>query len=119
MWKFLQVDIADINPSVLEDTFSQTKLNNLANLIIEMGGLIRPVILKKADNKKFGERYDIISGDLEYYASVIANQRSPDIEMINAFVVDEEAKSIALQQIDLCDSAKRKKARDKIYSIKF
>ena len=36
MWKFLQVDIADINPSVLEDTFSQTKLNDLANLIIEM-----------------------------------------------------------------------------------
>ena len=119
MWKFLQVDIADINPSVLEDTFSQTKLDNLANLIIEMGGLIRPVILKKADNKKVGERYDIISGDLEYYASVIANQKSPDIEMINAFVVDEEAKSIALQQIDLCDSAKRKKNRDQIHSIKF
>ena len=104
MWKFSQVDIADINPSVLEDTFSQTKLNNLANLIIEMGGLIRPVILKKADNKKVGERYDIISGDLEYYASVIANQKSPDIEMINAFVVDKEAESIALQQIQfLCD----------------
>lgn len=102
MWKFLQVDIADINSSVLEDTFPQTQLDNLANLIIEMGGLIRPVILKKADNKKAGERYDIIGENLEYYASVIANQKCPDIEMINAFVVDEEAKSIALQQIHLC-----------------
>ncbi len=101
MWKFLRVDITDINPSVARETFSETELENLANLIIEMGGLIRPAILKKADNKKVDERYNIISGDLEYYASVIANQKVPDIEMINAFVVDKEAENIALQQIQL------------------
>lgn len=101
MWKFLRVDITDINPSVPRETFSETELENLANLIIEMGGLIRPVILKKADNKKIDERYNIISGDLEYYASVIANQKVPDIEMINAFVVDKEAENIALQQMQL------------------
>jgi hypothetical protein len=101
MWKFLRVDITDINPSVTRETFSETELENLANLIIEMGGIIRPTILKKADNKKVDERYDIISGDLEYYASVIANQKVPDIEMINAFVVDKEAENIALQQMQL------------------
>lgn len=101
MWKFLRVDITDINPSVPRETFSEAELENLANLIIEMGGIIRPAILKKADNKKVDERYDIISGDLEYYASVIANQKVPDIEMINAFVVDKEAESIALQQMKL------------------
>jgi len=95
MWKFLRVDITDINPSLPRETFSETELENLANLIIEMGGIIRPAILKKADNKKVDERYNIISGDLEYYASVIANQKVPDIEMINAFVVDKEAESIA------------------------
>ena len=99
MWKFLRVDITDINPSVPRETFSETELENLANLIIEMGGLIRPAILKKADNKKVDERYNIISGDLEYYASVIANQKVPDIEMINAFVVDKEAENIALMQL--------------------
>ena len=101
MWKFLRVDITDINPSVPRETFSEAELENLANLIIKMGGLIRPAILKKADNKKVDERYDIISGDLEYYASVIANQKAPDIEMINAFVVDKEAENIALQQMKL------------------
>ena len=101
MWKFLRVDITDINPSLPRETFSETELENLANLIIEMGGIIRPAILKKADNKKVDERYNIISGDLEYYASVIANQKVPDIEMINAFVVDKEAENIALQQIQL------------------
>ena len=101
MWKFLRVDITDINPSVARETFSETELENLANLIIEMGGLIRPAILKKADNKKVDERYNIISGDLEYYASVIANQKLPDIEMINAFVVDVEAENIALEQMQL------------------
>lgn len=105
MWKFLRVDITDINPSVARETLSETELENLANLIIEMGGLIRPAILKKADNKKVDERYNIISGDLEYYASVIANQKVPDIEMINAFVVDEEAENIALQQIQLLSSS--------------
>ena len=107
MWKFLRVDITDINPSLPRETFSETELENLANLIIKMGGLIRPAILKKADNKKVDERYDIISGDLEYYASVIANQKVPDIEMINAFVVDKEAESIALQQIQLLSSSPR------------
>lgn len=101
MWKFLRVDITDINPSVPRETFSETELENLANLIIEMGGLIRPAILKKADNKKVDERYNIISGDLEYYASLIANQKVPDIEMMNAFVVDKEAENIVLQQIQL------------------
>ena len=99
MWKFLRVDITDINPSVPRETFSEAELENLANLIIEMGGLIRPAILKKADNKKVDERYNIISGDLEYYASVIANKKVPDIEMINAFVVDKEAENIALMQL--------------------
>ncbi|MCA2622104.1 MULTISPECIES: chromosome partitioning protein ParB [unclassified Microcystis] len=101
MWKFLRVDITDINPSVARETFSETELENLANLIIEMGGIIRPAILKKADNKKVDERYNIISGDLEYYASVIANKKVSDIEMINAFVVDKEAENIALQQMQL------------------
>ena len=105
MWKFLRVDITDINPSLPRETFSETELENLANLIIEMGGIIRPAILKKADNKKVDERYNIISGDLEYYASVIANQKVPDIEMINAFVVDKEAESIALQQMKLLSSS--------------
>ncbi|ELP56492.1 hypothetical protein O53_1098 [Microcystis aeruginosa TAIHU98] len=105
MWKFLRVDITDINPSLPRETFSETELENLANLIIEMGGIIRPAILKKADNKKVDERYNIISGDLEYYASVIANQKAPDIEMINAFVVDKEAENIALQQMKLLSSS--------------
>jgi hypothetical protein len=107
MCKFLQVDIADINPSVARETFSETELENLANLIIEMGGLIRPAILKKADNKKVGERYDIINGNLEYYASVIANHKVPDIEMINAFVVDKEAENIALEQMQLLSPDKK------------
>jgi hypothetical protein len=105
MWKFLRVDITDINPSVARETFSETELENLANLIIEMGGIIRPAILKKADNKKVDERYNIISGDLEYYASVIANKKVPDIEMINAFVVDKEAENIAAEQMQLLSDA--------------
>jgi uncharacterized protein YsxB (DUF464 family) len=40
-----------------------------------------------------------VTKNLEYYASVIANKKVPDIEMINAFVVDKEAENIALMQL--------------------
>jgi ParB family chromosome partitioning protein len=95
MWKFLRVDISDVVSSVDRSKFSTTELDNLANLIIEMEGLMRPAILKKVGF----ERYEVIYGDLEYYASVIANEKDPRIEMINAFVINQECENIALQQI--------------------
>ena len=97
MWDFLLIDLQDVVATKERSYFPETDLHNLANLIVAMKGLMRPVILKKIGF----ERFQIIEGNLEYYACLIAKEKERSLETINAFVVDKEAESIALQQIQL------------------
>jgi DNA uptake protein ComE-like DNA-binding protein len=97
MWDFLLIDLQDVVATKERSYFPETDLQNLANLIVAMKGLIRPVILKKIGF----ERFQIIEGNLEYYACLIAKEKERSLETINAFVVDKEAENIALQQIQL------------------
>jgi len=97
MWDFLLIDLQDVVATKERSYFPETDLHNLANLIVAMKGLMRPVILKKIGF----ERFQIIEGNLEYYACLIAKEKERSLETINAFVVDKEAENIALQQIQL------------------
>jgi hypothetical protein len=97
MWDFLLIDLRDVVATKERSYFSEIDLNNLANFIVAMNGLMRPVILKKIGF----ERFEIIEGNLEYYACLIAKEKERSLETINAFVVDEEAENIALQQMQL------------------
>ncbi|GCL46816.1 chromosome partitioning protein ParB [Microcystis aeruginosa] len=97
MWDFLLIDLRDVVATKERSYFPETDLHNLANLIVAMKGLMRPVILKKIGF----ERFQIIEGNLEYYACLIAKEKERSLETINAFVVDKEAENIALQQIKL------------------
>ena len=97
MWDFLLIDLQDVVATKERSYFPETDLQNLANLIVAMKGLIRPVILKKIGF----ERFQIIEGDLEYYACLIAKEKELSLETINAFVVDKEAENIASQQMQL------------------
>jgi ParB family chromosome partitioning protein len=58
---------------------------------------MRPVILKRIGF----ERFEIIKGNLEYYACLIAKEKERSLETINAFVVDKKVENIALQQMQL------------------
>ena len=95
MWDFLLIDLQDVVATKERSYFPETDLHNLANLIVAMKGLIRPVILKKIGF----ERFQIIEGNLEYYACLIAKEKELSLETINAFVVDKEAENIALMQL--------------------
>ena len=95
MWDFLLIDLQDVVATKERSYFPETDLQNLANLIVAMKGLIRPVILKKIGF----ERFQIIEGNLEYYACLIAKEKELSLETINAFVVDKEAENIALMQL--------------------
>jgi ParB family transcriptional regulator, chromosome partitioning protein len=101
MWKFSNVDISDVVSSRERSSFSEQELETLANLIVEMEGLIHPAILKRAGFEKGYERFQVIYGDLEYHASVLAKQKNPDIEMINAFIIDPASEDIALRQLEV------------------
>ncbi|MFM7355162.1 MAG: chromosome partitioning protein ParB [Microcystis aeruginosa] len=91
------MDLQDVVATKERSYFPETDLHNLANLIVAMKGLMRPVILKKIGF----ERFQIIEGNLEYYACLIAKEKERSLETINAFVVDKEAENIALQQMQL------------------
>ena len=97
MWDFLLIDLQYVVATKERSYFPETDLQNLANLIVAMKGLMRPVILKKIGF----ERFQIIEGNLEYYACLIAKEKERSLETINAFVVDKEAENIVLQQIQL------------------
>jgi hypothetical protein len=101
MWDFLLIDLQDVVATKERSYFPETDLQNLANLIVAMKGLIRPVILKKIGF----ERFQIIEGNLEYYACLIAKEKELSLETINAFVVDKEAENIASQQMQLLSAA--------------
>jgi len=101
MWDFLLIDLQDVVATKERSYFPETDLQNLANLIVAMKGLIRPVILKKIGF----ERFQIIEGNLEYYACLIAKEKELSLETINAFVVDKEAENIAVEQMQLLSAA--------------
>ena len=101
MWDFLLIDLQDVVATKERSYFPETDLQNLANLIVAMKGLIRPVILKKIGF----ERFQIIEGNLEYYACLIAKEKELSLETINAFVVDKEAENIAAEQMQLLSAA--------------
>ena len=101
MWDFLLIDLQDVVATKERSYFPETDLHNLANLIVAMKGLMRPVILKKIGF----ERFQIIEGNLEYYACLIAKEKELSLETINAFVVDKEAENIASQQMQLLSAA--------------
>lgn len=94
MWDFLLIDLKDIVSPIEREQFSETELESLANLIVEIGGILRPVILKKIGF----ERFEVINGHLDYYASLLAKEKDPTLETVNAFVIDSEVEEIALQQ---------------------
>ena len=47
------------------------------------------------------EQYEIVSGELEYYASLKAQKIDPSLGKVNAFVISPEQKEEALKQLNL------------------
>ncbi len=90
------VDLDNITPKVSISNFSMDEIENMANLIIRVGGVIRPVILKKTGF----ESWEVVAGDFEYYATVKALEINPDFsETIRAFTIkEEEEENVKKQQ---------------------
>ncbi|MBD2096201.1 chromosome partitioning protein ParB [Trichocoleus sp. FACHB-591] len=90
------VDVKNISSSVSRSKFSESELELLAQMILDIGGLVSPVVLKPVGP----ERYAVIEGDLEYYAAVRAKEINPRKgEMVNALIVSPKYEEIASRQI--------------------
>jgi predicted nucleic acid-binding OB-fold protein len=98
MIDFYLVDVKSISSDVPRSNFSESDLEKLADMILESGGTIKPVILKQIGVEEFS----VVDGHLEYYAAVKAREKNPrQGEMVNAFVISPKVENIVLKQIEL------------------
>ncbi|MFO7029295.1 hypothetical protein B9T07_04360 [Limnospira fusiformis CCALA 023] len=100
MIRFSLVDVKSINSHVPRSNFSESELEELADNILECGEIIKPLILKMQGL----ENYQVISGNLEYYAAVKAREKDPrKAEMVNAFVIADKHEAKVLKQVELIE----------------
>ena len=100
MIEFSLVDVKEISSNALRSQFEEDRINNLADSILESGGLLRPLILKQVSIDEF----QVVKGHLEYYAAVRAREKDARAaEMVRAFVIpikaDDDVISKAESQI--------------------
>ncbi|MTJ14510.1 hypothetical protein FJR11_18395 [Anabaena sp. UHCC 0187] len=96
MTKFLIVEIEGVTSSVPRSNFEDTDLDIFADLILESGGILKPLVLKKIGF----EKYEVIDGHFEYYAAVRAREKNPNRgEIVNAFIIPAEKEDAVLNQV--------------------
>jgi len=95
MIKFLMVDVESVTSSVSRSEFSKSNLEILADMILESGGILKPLVLKKIGF----EKYEVVDGHLEYYAAVRAREKNPsEGEMVNALIISPENEEAVVKQ---------------------
>jgi len=94
-----QVILDDIESSLARTDFSKTDLDNAAQLLLKINGVITPPILLALGV----DSYKIIDGDFQYYAAKRAEEIEPrNAETINAYIVESENEiPIYKQQIEM------------------
>jgi len=96
MSKYYLVDVKSIQSNVSRSEFAVEELENLAQSILQAGGLLVPLILRQTGP----ESYEVLAGDREYYAAVRAREINPRAgEVVNAFVVEPKLQEAALEQV--------------------
>ncbi|KAB8320353.1 chromosome partitioning protein ParB [Tolypothrix campylonemoides VB511288] len=95
MINFYLVDLKTITSDVPRSNFAEADLDNFANIILETGGIIRPLILKPTGP----ETYTVVHGHFEYYAAVRAREKNPrEAEMVNGFVISPKVEDLVVEQ---------------------
>ena len=87
--------VKEINSNVPRSNFSDTEIEQLAKSILEVGGVIRPIVVRPTGI----DSYEVVEGHLEYHAAARANEINPrDGQTITAFVIEgPKAKAIEEQ----------------------
>ena len=92
------VAVKKITSAVPRSNFAEADLDRLARLILESGGLINPIIVRRNGM----DAYEIVDGDFEYYAAARAKEIEPlKGETIGAFILEEENEKLLLEQLEI------------------
>ncbi|ABA24300.1 conserved hypothetical protein [Trichormus variabilis ATCC 29413] len=95
MINFSLVDVKSITTDIPRSSFAEADLDQLADIILETGGIIRPLIVKATG----AENYAVIEGHFEYYVAVRAREKNPRKgEMVNAFVISPKLEDLVIKQ---------------------
>ena len=88
--------VKKITSTVPRSNFADRDLEKLAQLILELGGLINPIILRRNGM----DAYEIVDGNFEYYAATKAREINPmKGETIGAFILEPENEGLLLEQV--------------------
>jgi ParB family chromosome partitioning protein len=92
------VAVKKITSAVPRSNFTEADLEKLARLILESGGLINPIIVRRNGM----DAYEIVDGDFEYYAAARAKEIDAlKGETIGAFILEEENEELLLEQLEI------------------
>lgn len=93
------VAIRKIKPSASRWNFSDDEINKVAHLMVEVEGMINPLILRPQEGT---ESYEVLDGNFEYYAAARASEMAPNgFEMIAAFIINPEDEKNIQEQIKM------------------
>ena len=114
MIDFYLLDVKNITSNVPRSNFRETDLENLAEIIIKTGGIIRPIVVKLNGP----EAYTVVDGHFEYYAAVRAREKNPrEGEMVNAFVISPKAEDLTKRQAEIIRNSNSSQESTQITSI--
>jgi hypothetical protein len=109
MIKCYLIDIKNITSNLPKSKFSVAEIEQLADWILDLGGLIRPLILKQGS----GEKYKVIEGHLEYYAAARAKEKNPaQADQVNAFIIPPKSQQTTIDQLAIFDRHRLPKSED-------
>jgi len=75
------------------------QIEALARSIVELGGVIHPLIVAKAGVNADGEdQFRLVAGDLQYAAAVRALELDPKQEMVRAYIAQTPEQELAFQR---------------------
>jgi ParB-like chromosome segregation protein Spo0J len=92
------VAVKRITSAVPRSNFAEPDLDKLARLILDSGGLINPIIVRRTSM----DSYEIVDGNFEYYAAARAREIDGfKGETIGAFILEPENEELLLEQLEI------------------
>jgi hypothetical protein len=91
------VDIDKINSQVKRSTFSEVELEKLAQLILQLNGIVQPLVVKEIGL----EKYEVLEGDFQFYGALKAWEIDDNFEMVRAFIVNDKESTLVTKQLKL------------------
>lgn len=96
MTELFRVDIESVSSIQSRSNFSEADLELIAESILESGGLLKPLVLKKTGF----EKYEVVDGHFEYYAAVRACEKNPHATEVNAVIISPESEDAVVKQVE-------------------